>query len=45
MTQDRIPLAALEHGTPFADRHVGPRPAELARILDVIGAPAAERAA
>ncbi|MFD0207484.1 MULTISPECIES: aminomethyl-transferring glycine dehydrogenase [Saccharothrix] len=37
MTQDRIPLAALEHGTPFADRHVGPRPAELARILDVIG--------
>jgi glycine dehydrogenase len=37
MTQDRIPLAALEHGAPFADRHVGPRPAELARILDVIG--------
>ncbi|PWW52243.1 aminomethyl-transferring glycine dehydrogenase [Actinokineospora spheciospongiae] len=37
MTSDRIPLAALEHGTPFADRHVGPRPAELARILDVIG--------
>ncbi|PPK61234.1 aminomethyl-transferring glycine dehydrogenase [Actinokineospora auranticolor] len=37
MTADRIPLAALEHGTPFADRHVGPRPAELARILDVIG--------
>ncbi|WP_018683603.1 aminomethyl-transferring glycine dehydrogenase [Actinokineospora enzanensis] len=37
MTTDRIPLAALEHGTPFADRHVGPRPAELARILDVIG--------
>ncbi|MGW0522085.1 aminomethyl-transferring glycine dehydrogenase [Crossiella sp. NPDC003009] len=40
MTQpnpDRIPLAALEHGTPFADRHVGPRPAELARMLDVIG--------
>ncbi|MDQ3579457.1 MAG: glycine dehydrogenase (aminomethyl-transferring), partial [Actinomycetota bacterium] len=37
MTRDRIPLAALEHGTPFADRHVGPRPAELARILDVIG--------
>ncbi|HVK26376.1 MAG TPA: aminomethyl-transferring glycine dehydrogenase [Actinokineospora sp.] len=33
----RIPLAALEHGTLFADRHVGPRPAELARILDVIG--------
>ncbi|OLR94534.1 aminomethyl-transferring glycine dehydrogenase [Actinokineospora bangkokensis] len=37
MTSDRIPLAALEHGTPFADRHVGPRPAELARILDVVG--------
>ncbi|GLZ36781.1 aminomethyl-transferring glycine dehydrogenase [Actinokineospora sp. NBRC 105648] len=37
MTSDRIPLAALEHGTPFADRHVGPRPAELAKILDVIG--------
>ncbi|WP_156756248.1 aminomethyl-transferring glycine dehydrogenase [Actinokineospora pegani] len=37
MTADRIPLAALEHGTPFADRHVGPRPAELARILDVVG--------
>ncbi|RJQ81526.1 glycine dehydrogenase (aminomethyl-transferring) [Pseudonocardiaceae bacterium YIM PH 21723] len=37
MTSDRIPLAALEHGTPFADRHVGPRPEELARILDAIG--------
>ncbi|MBM7775432.1 glycine dehydrogenase [Actinokineospora baliensis] len=37
MTTDRIPLAALEHGTPFADRHVGPRPAELSRILDVVG--------
>jgi glycine dehydrogenase len=37
MTRDRIPLAALEHGTPFADRHVGPRPAELARMLEVIG--------
>lgn len=37
MTQDRLPLAALEHGTPFADRHVGPRPLELARMLDVIG--------
>ncbi|MCP2257859.1 glycine dehydrogenase (decarboxylating) alpha subunit (EC 1.4.4.2)/glycine dehydrogenase (decarboxylating) beta subunit (EC 1.4.4.2) [Streptoalloteichus tenebrarius] len=34
---DRVPLAALEHGTPFADRHVGPRPAELARMLDVVG--------
>ncbi|MDA3630623.1 aminomethyl-transferring glycine dehydrogenase [Saccharopolyspora sp. WRP15-2] len=37
VTHDRIPLAALEHGTPFADRHVGPSPAELARMLDVIG--------
>ncbi|HEY8371688.1 MAG TPA: glycine dehydrogenase (aminomethyl-transferring), partial [Pseudonocardiaceae bacterium] len=34
---DRVPLAALEHGTPFADRHIGPRSAELARMLDVIG--------
>ena len=34
---ERLPLAALEHGTPFADRHVGPRPAELAAILDTIG--------
>ncbi|MFI7678984.1 aminomethyl-transferring glycine dehydrogenase [Actinophytocola sp. NPDC049390] len=37
MTQDRIPLAALEDGTQFADRHIGPRPAELARMLDVVG--------
>ncbi|EWM11050.1 glycine dehydrogenase gcvP1, partial [Kutzneria sp. 744] len=37
MTTDRIPLAALEHGTPFADRHVGPRAAELGKILDVVG--------
>nr|WP_042180769.1 aminomethyl-transferring glycine dehydrogenase [Kibdelosporangium sp. MJ126-NF4]CEL14573.1 Glycine dehydrogenase [decarboxylating] (glycine cleavage system P protein) [Kibdelosporangium sp. MJ126-NF4]CTQ88938.1 Glycine dehydrogenase [decarboxylating] (glycine cleavage system P protein) (EC 1.4.4.2) [Kibdelosporangium sp. MJ126-NF4] len=37
MTQDRISLADLEHGTPFADRHIGPRQAELARILDVVG--------
>jgi len=37
MTQDRIPLAALEDGTQFADRHIGPRPAELAAMLDVIG--------
>jgi glycine dehydrogenase len=38
MTQDRIPLAALEDGTQFADRHIGPRAAEVARMLDVIGA-------
>jgi glycine dehydrogenase len=37
MTRDRISLAALEHGTPFADRHIGPRPAELGRMLDAIG--------
>lgn len=37
MTRDRIPLAALEHGTAFADRHIGPRADELARILEVIG--------
>ncbi|HEV2779322.1 MAG TPA: aminomethyl-transferring glycine dehydrogenase [Actinophytocola sp.] len=37
MTRDRTSLAALEHGTPFVDRHVGPRPAELARMLEVIG--------
>jgi glycine dehydrogenase len=37
MTQDRIPLATLEDGTQFADRHIGPRPAELARMLDFIG--------
>jgi glycine dehydrogenase len=37
MTQDRISLAALEHGTPFTDRHIGPRSAEMTRILDVIG--------
>ncbi len=34
---ERLPLAALEHGTPFADRHVGPRPGEMARMLEVIG--------
>ena len=36
-SSERLPLAALEHGTPFADRHVGPRPEELSRMLDVIG--------
>jgi glycine dehydrogenase len=36
-TPDRRPLAELEHGTPFADRHIGPRPAELAQMLDAIG--------
>ncbi|MGH3830050.1 MAG: aminomethyl-transferring glycine dehydrogenase [Pseudonocardiaceae bacterium] len=43
----RIPegqsLSELEHGTPFADRHIGPRPAELARMLDVIGVESLEQ--
>ena len=30
-------LAEIEAGTPFADRHIGPRPDELARMLDTIG--------
>ncbi|MEU4247255.1 aminomethyl-transferring glycine dehydrogenase [Amycolatopsis sp. NPDC026612] len=30
-------LASLEQGTPFADRHIGPGPAELRHILDVVG--------
>jgi glycine dehydrogenase len=34
---DRRPLSELEHGTPFADRHIGPRPGELARMLATIG--------
>ncbi|SDW45837.1 glycine dehydrogenase [Amycolatopsis xylanica] len=33
----RLSLSDLEQGTPFADRHIGPRPEELARILEVIG--------
>jgi glycine dehydrogenase len=37
MGTDRLPLAALEQGTAFADRHIGPRPGELARMLEVIG--------
>jgi glycine dehydrogenase len=37
MTIDRIPLAALEHGTPFVDRHIGPRPVELDAMLETIG--------
>jgi glycine dehydrogenase len=36
-TPDRRSLSDLEHGTAFADRHIGPCPAELARMLDVIG--------
>ncbi|HSL06815.1 MAG TPA: aminomethyl-transferring glycine dehydrogenase [Pseudonocardiaceae bacterium] len=36
-TPDRRPLAELEQGIPFADRHIGPRPGELAQMLDTIG--------
>ena len=35
---DRPSLADLERGLPFADRHVGTSPAELAIMLDTIGA-------
>ena len=34
---DRFSLAALEHGVPFTDRHIGPDAADLARMLDTIG--------
>jgi len=44
-TPDRRSLSELEHGTPFADRHIGPRPAELARMLDVIGVESLEQLA
>ena len=30
-------LHDLEHGLPFVDRHVGPRPDELATMLDTVG--------
>jgi len=36
MTTERLSLVALERGTPFVDRHIGPGPADLARMLDVI---------
>jgi glycine dehydrogenase len=35
---DRPTLSDLERGTPFADRHIGPRPAELDTMLAAIGA-------
>ncbi|MGH3720187.1 MAG: aminomethyl-transferring glycine dehydrogenase [Pseudonocardiaceae bacterium] len=44
-TPDRRSLSELEHGTPFTDRHIGPRPAELARMLDVIGMESLEQLA
>ena len=34
---DHTPLAELERGVPFADRHIGPRAAELERMLATIG--------
>jgi glycine dehydrogenase len=35
---DRLSLRDLERGTPFADRHIGPRPSELDAMLAAIGA-------
>ncbi|MBN9098438.1 MAG: aminomethyl-transferring glycine dehydrogenase [Pseudonocardia sp.] len=35
---ERSSLRDLERGTPFADRHIGPRPAELDTVLAAIGA-------
>ncbi len=35
----KVPLSELERGTPFAERHIGPRPAELDRMLATIGMP------
>jgi len=35
---ERLSLHDLERGTPFADRHIGPRPAEMATMLAAIGA-------
>jgi len=35
----RPSLAELERGVPFRDRHIGPRPAELDRMLATIGVP------
>ncbi|GAA4839224.1 aminomethyl-transferring glycine dehydrogenase [Actinomycetospora corticicola] len=36
-SSDRLSLAALEHGRPFSERHIGPDAGELARMLDTIG--------
>jgi glycine dehydrogenase len=38
-------LKDLEHGTPFAERHIGPRTDELAKILDVVGVSSLEELA
>ncbi|MGH3942077.1 MAG: aminomethyl-transferring glycine dehydrogenase [Pseudonocardiaceae bacterium] len=37
ITPDKRPLSVLEEGVVFADRHIGPRRDELARMLAVIG--------
>jgi glycine dehydrogenase len=37
LSTDRTTLAELELGVPFADRHIGPRPAELHAMLAAIG--------
>jgi glycine dehydrogenase len=42
---NRRSLSELEHGTPFADRHIGPRPADLARMLEIIGVQSLEELA
>ncbi len=34
--RSKVPLSRLERGTPFVDRHIGPRPPELTRMLDAI---------
>lgn len=36
-SEHRPTLAELERGLPFAERHIGPRPADLARMLEVLG--------
>jgi glycine dehydrogenase len=33
------PLTDVSASAPFAGRHIGPRDAEIARMLDVVGAP------
>ena len=35
---DRPSLIDLERGVPFTERHIGPRPSELATMLAAIGA-------
>jgi glycine dehydrogenase len=41
----RRSLSELERGIPFADRHVGPRPADLVRMLNIIGVESLEELA